>query len=49
MAKLVRVEFMRRDNGDWMAYEKYDDGSEQGGPTSREAVEAMIEEMFKDE
>ena len=49
MAKLMRVEYMRRDNGEWMVYKKYDDGTEQGGYISREAVEAMIEEMFKDE
>ena len=49
MAKLIRVEFMRRDNGEWMTYHKYDDGTERGGYVSREAVEAMIAEMFEDE
>ncbi|ASR76517.1 hypothetical protein SEA_TRIBUTE_84 [Streptomyces phage Tribute] len=48
MAKLMRVEYIRRDNGGWLAYKKYDDGSEYGGPVSKQEVENMILEMFDD-
>ncbi|ASR77349.1 hypothetical protein SEA_PARADIDDLES_81 [Streptomyces phage Paradiddles] len=48
MATLVRIEYIRRDNGGWLAYKKYDDGSEYGGPISRQEVENMIMEMFED-
>jgi uncharacterized protein YrzB (UPF0473 family) len=49
MAKLIRIEFMRRDNGAWMAYEKYEDGSEKACPIFQTDAYEMIEEMFADE
>jgi hypothetical protein len=48
MAKLIRIEYIRRDNGGWLAYKKYDDGSEYGGPVEGHEVESMIAEMFED-
>lgn len=46
MAQLVRTEYIRRATGGWLAYKKYEDGSEIAGPVTREEVEAMIAEMY---
>ncbi|QNN98333.1 hypothetical protein SEA_LILMARTIN_83 [Streptomyces phage LilMartin] len=46
MANLTRIEYVRRDNGEWLMYKKYDNDSELAGPISREEVEAMIAEMY---
>ncbi len=49
MAKLVRVEFIRsRTDGEWMVFEKFEDGAEQGGRTNKEAILALVESMFDD-
>ncbi|WXW92579.1 hypothetical protein SEA_ENYGMA_88 [Streptomyces phage Enygma] len=46
MAKLTRVEFFRRDNGGWMAYEKFEDGAEQGGPVGYEEARQLLANLF---
>ncbi|AXH69613.1 hypothetical protein HWB79_gp200 [Streptomyces phage LukeCage] len=46
MAKLMRVEFIRRDNGGWMVYEKFEDGAEQGGPVGYEEARHVLANAF---
>lgn len=50
MAKLVRVEFIRSPkDGQWMVFEKFEDGNEQGGRRTREDMEAIFADMFRSE
>lgn len=50
MAKLVRVEFIRSPkDGQWMVFEKFDNGNEQGGRRSQEDMEAIFADMFRSE
>ncbi len=50
MAKLVRVEFIRSPkDGQWMVFEKFDDGNERGGRGSYEDMQKIFEDMFRDE
>lgn len=50
MAKLVRVEFIRSpEDGQWMVFEKFDNGHQQGGRRSNEDMRRILEEMLEDE
>ncbi|AXH67428.1 hypothetical protein SEA_WOFFORD_87 [Streptomyces phage Wofford] len=46
MVNLTRIEFIRRDNGEWMAYQKFEDGAEQGGPVGYEEARQILSSAF---
>ena len=46
MVNLTRIEFIRRDNGGWMVYEKFEDGAEQGGPVGYEEARQILASAF---
>jgi len=42
----MRLEFIRRDNGGWMVYEKFEDGAEQGGPVGYAEARQLLANAF---
>ncbi|QGH76396.1 hypothetical protein SEA_DAUBENSKI_88 [Streptomyces phage Daubenski] len=48
MAKLIRLQFFRSDNG-LLAYREYDDGSSKGGRVTDEEAKRLSAQLFDEE
>lgn len=49
MNKLIRVEFIRSpSDGEWMVFEKFENGAQQGSRASKEDILAIVDSMYDD-